>query len=97
MSLKMLTEKFTSDYSLKHEVERACDDTAGQTVLLELGVGFNTPVIIRFPFEQMAARLRNVKLVRANPTQTAPLAAHPDHNHLIVLRTDAATAINALG
>lgn len=38
----------------------------GSTVLLELGVGYNTPGIIRFPFEQMASQADNVTLVRIN-------------------------------
>ena len=37
-----------------------------RVVLLELGVGFNTPVIIRFPFEQMAGEERNWSLIRLN-------------------------------
>ena len=35
-------------------------------LLLEFGVGFNTPVIIRFPFEQMATHFPNATLVRFN-------------------------------
>ena len=35
-------------------------------LLLEFGVGFNTPVIIRFPFEQMAAQFPDTTLVRFN-------------------------------
>ncbi len=35
-------------------------------VFLELGVGFNTPGIIRFPFEQMAGMLPKATLVRIN-------------------------------
>ena len=35
-------------------------------LLLELGVGFNTPVIIRFPFEHMAAQFPQTTLVRFN-------------------------------
>ncbi len=35
-------------------------------LLLELGVGFNTPVIIRFPFERMAAAFPQTTLVRFN-------------------------------
>ena len=35
-------------------------------LLLEFGVGFNTPVIIRFPFEQMAAQFLDATLVRFN-------------------------------
>ncbi len=44
-------------------MERACD---GNTLLLELGVGYNTPTIIRFPFERLAAQKRNITLVRIN-------------------------------
>ena len=37
-----------------------------KVVLLELGVGFNTPVIIRFPFEKMTSQNANFHLVRLN-------------------------------
>ena len=33
-------------------------------LLLEFGVGFNTPGIIRFPFEQMTSQNENWKLIR---------------------------------
>lgn len=35
-------------------------------LLLEFGVGFNTPGIIRFPFEQMTSQNKNWKLIRFN-------------------------------
>ena len=35
-------------------------------VLLELGVGFNTPGIIRFPFEKMVRENENLSLIRLN-------------------------------
>lgn len=35
-------------------------------VLLELGVGFNTPVIIRFPFEKMVRKHKSYSLIRLN-------------------------------
>ena len=35
-------------------------------VLLELGVGFNTPGIIRFPFEKMVRENSNLSLIRLN-------------------------------
>lgn len=35
-------------------------------VLIELGVGFNTPSIIRWPFEQMAISHENITLIRIN-------------------------------
>lgn len=38
-------------------------------VLLELGVGFNTPTIIRFPFEKMTREHDNITLVRLNLDQ----------------------------
>ena len=44
-------------------VEKAYDKCL---LLLEFGVGFNTPVIIRFPFERMAAQLPQAALVRFN-------------------------------
>jgi NAD-dependent SIR2 family protein deacetylase len=40
-----------------------------RTVLLEFGVGFNTPGIIRFPFEQMAQRFSHCTLIRFNKNE----------------------------
>ncbi|WP_026882070.1 SIR2 family NAD-dependent protein deacylase [Clostridium akagii] len=37
-----------------------------KVVLLELGVGFNTPGIIRFPFEQMTYKNSNATIIRLN-------------------------------
>lgn len=42
------------------------DADTKKTVLLELGVGFNTPVIIRFPFEKIAREYKNTSLIRLN-------------------------------
>lgn len=38
----------------------------GKVLLLELGVGFNTPMIIRFPFEKLVREHKNINLVRLN-------------------------------
>lgn len=38
----------------------------GNLLLLEFGIGYNTPGIIRFPFEQMAQHFPNTTLVRFN-------------------------------
>ena len=38
----------------------------GKAVLMELGVGFNTPSIIRFPFEKMVREHKNTELIRLN-------------------------------
>ncbi len=44
-------------------MQKACHRN---TLLLELGVGYNTPTIIRFPFERMASQADNITLVRIN-------------------------------
>lgn len=44
-------------------MEKVCD---GNALLLELGVGYNTPTIIRFLFERLAAQRKNITLVRIN-------------------------------
>ncbi|MCM1236098.1 MAG: Sir2 silent information regulator family NAD-dependent deacetylase [Ruminococcus flavefaciens] len=41
-------------------------DKSVKVVLLELGVGFNTPTIIRFPFEKLTREHENVSLIRLN-------------------------------
>lgn len=41
-------------------------------LLLEFGIGYNTPGIIRLPFEQMAQRFPNTTLVRFNRDNPEP-------------------------
>jgi NAD-dependent SIR2 family protein deacetylase len=60
--------------------------TDGKLVLLELGVGFNTPVIIRYPFEWITARHPYATLIRINladaqvpPEIEAKALCFPDH------------------
>ncbi len=48
-------EKFMARYADK-----------GNVVLLELGIGFNTPTIIRYPFEQVVYRNPKATLIRLN-------------------------------
>jgi len=38
-------------------------------VLLEIGVGFNTPGVIRKPFEQLALSVPHITLIRINPLE----------------------------
>ena len=42
-------------------------------VLLEIGVGFNTPGIIRFPFEQLTANSDKTTLIRINKDYPLPM------------------------
>ena len=46
-----------------------------KTCLLELGVGFNTPTIIRFPFEKLTRENEQISLVRLNLNE----AVIPEH------------------
>ena len=52
--------------SANHYGEYLENNLAGNTLLLELGVGFNTPTIIRFPFEKMMREHQNLKFIRMN-------------------------------
>ena len=42
------------------------DALEGNLVLLEVGCGFNTPTIVRFPFEKLCRQHKNVHLIRLN-------------------------------
>ena len=54
-------------YKQSKNYEDFLDRTKNKNVvLLEIGVGFNTPGIIRFPFEQMAHNNLNTTLIRIN-------------------------------
>lgn len=63
-------------------------------VLLELGVGFNTPTIIRFPFEKMVRENRNLSLIRLNMNE----AVVPEcfENRAIGISGDMAKAVSDL-
>lgn len=52
-------------------------------VLLELGVGFNTPGIIRIPFEQMTYQNANWKLIRINKNESSTFLDINDKSILI--------------
>lgn len=51
-----------------------------KTVLLEFGVGFNTPGIIRFPFESMTSKINKWNLVRFNKSHTE-LSLHIENQY----------------
>ena len=54
-------------------------------VMLEYGVGFNTPVIIRYPFERMAAEFPQTSLIRIN--KDYPECQTPGIRNFISLRS----------
>ena len=58
-------------YKQNNLYEKFIDENKDKKVLLlEFGVGFNTPGIIRFPFEQMTSQNKNWKLIRFNKEDT---------------------------
>lgn len=61
-------------------------------LLLELGVGFNTPGIIRYPFEKMTYSFKNVKLVRINSEY--PFVPEEIEKKTICVKMDIASIIN---
>lgn len=63
-------DTFVEDAHWHEQCERyqdfVSDNSDRSLLLLEFGVGFNTPVIIRFPFERMATEWNHTTLVRFN-------------------------------
>ncbi|WP_094606016.1 Protein ADP-ribosyltransferase [Sporomusa silvacetica DSM 10669] len=65
-----------------------------RVVFLELGVGFNTPGIIRFPFEQMTYQNPNATLIRVNSHH--PQGAKENIRQTISFSEDMAKMLAAL-
>ena len=64
-----------------------------KTVLLELGVGFNTPTIIRFPFEKMVNVWKNTSLVRINKDDVLSMYSS---KRIIAIKDDISAVLNAI-
>lgn len=71
MNMNLRCDRFFVEDDAWHEAEKRfgvfldeCQDK--KTVLLELGIGFNTPTIIRFPFENLTQEKENIILIRLN-------------------------------
>ncbi|MDO4163929.1 MAG: Sir2 silent information regulator family NAD-dependent deacetylase [Bacteroides sp.] len=62
-------------------------ETRKSVVLLELGVGFNTPTIIRYPFEIMAESYSNTTLIRINKSETTTFL--DNNSRMLLLAKDA--------
>lgn len=72
-------------------VQRASQDNL---LLLEFGIGYNTPGIIRLPFEQMAQRFPHTTLIRFNRDNPEPYIV--DMPRFTAFTEDIATVINQL-
>ena len=58
-------------YEQNKKYEQFLNENRDKNVLLlEFGVGFNTPGIIRFPFEKMVSENKNWRLIRFNKDET---------------------------
>lgn len=74
----------------------ALADGGNRLVLLELGVGWNTPVWIRYPFEQVARRIGATLIrINADPTTMRPSEPLPPQRY-VPLHGDIATLLPAL-
>lgn len=71
MNMNLRCDQYFVEDAAWHEAERNFGTFLNEcrnqkTVLLELGIGFNTPTIIRFPFEKLAHEKKNMILIRLN-------------------------------
>lgn len=71
MTMNLRCDQYFVEDDAWHAAEARFGDFLHQcrnrkTVLLELGIGFNTPMIIRFPFEKLAREKKNMTLIRLN-------------------------------
>lgn len=66
----------------------------GKITLLELGVGFNTPGVIRYPFENLTYRNESASLIRLNKNH--PLGPAENEKRTISFTEEMDTVINTL-
>ena len=91
-------DTFVEDFHWHQQARRYTDfvQRASQNnlLLLEFGIGYNTPGIIRLPFEQMAQRFPHTTLVRFNRDNPEPYIE--DMPRFAAFTEDIATVINQL-
>jgi len=71
MAMNLRSDEFFVEDEAWHEAERSFGEFLTEAVdkkfvLVETGVGFNTPTIIRFPFEKLVREHPNISLIRLN-------------------------------
>lgn len=91
-------DTFVEDFRWHRQARRYADflqqASQGNLLLLEFGIGYNTPGIIRLPFEQMAQRLPQATLVRFNRDHPDPYIN--DLPRFISFTEDISTILNQL-
>lgn len=82
-------------YDAQNRYEQFLRHAAGRrVVLLELGVGYQTPVIIRYPFEQITFQNKKATLIRLN--RDDPGGAKENAARTIAFNEDMTEVIGAL-
>ncbi|MFF2449048.1 Sir2 family NAD-dependent protein deacetylase [Neobacillus sp. NPDC058068] len=82
-------------YELNKTYNQFIQDSEGKKIIyLELGVGFNTPGIIRYPFEQMTHHNKNATLIRFNKEH--PEGAKENRDKTIAFTEDMQDVVSAL-
>lgn len=93
-----------NEYFVQDSAWRQCNEryqaflqevSGGPIVYLELGAGFNTPGIIRFPFEQMTYQNPNATLIRVN--RDHPVGAKENLQRTISFDEDMHQTVSELG
>ena len=91
-------DTFVEDEHWHHQARRYSDyiqeAVQGNLLLLEFGIGYNTPGIIRLPFEQMLLRIPNTTLVRFN--RDNPETDLDNLPHFMAFTEDIRTILNLL-
>ena len=88
MDLNLRKDSFFVEDDEWHEQNRNYIDFRkkalnGKLLLLEFGIGFNTPIIIRFPFDDLVKSYDNVNLVRFNRSHTELTVKHNGNYYLV--------------
>lgn len=91
-----IDDSFVEDFRWHQQARRYTDfvqqASQGKLLLLEFGIGYNTPGIIRLPFEQMAQRFPHTTLVRFNRDNPEPYIE--DLTHFTAFTEDIASILN---
>lgn len=99
MEVNLRKDAFFVEDNNWHKQNKAYEDFVNKyknkkLVLIELGVGFNTPGIIRFPFEKMTHDFKDTTLIRIN-SQYADLAFEL-RDRAILVKDDCSNVIKHL-
>ena len=93
-----IDDTFVEDFHWHQQARRYTDfvhrASQDNLLLLEFGIGYNTPGIIRLPFEQMAQRFPHTTLIRFNRDNPEPYIV--DMPRFTAFTEDIATVINQL-